>query len=107
MKKISTIDFHAVRLCFQVFLPDGKPVIAPIVSNIITNKKAHGDLKIIDYQPKSCQMNEGVDVLVFCEKTMKGDLEVHFDFPNDGKFAYIKIDFTWFGAILPSEMKIS
>ena len=46
------IDLNAIRLCFQVFLTDRQPagILAPIVSEPIFDRKAHGDLAIVNYR---------------------------------------------------------
>ena len=51
----SSVNLNAIRLCFQVFLT-GVPglnqpyVVPPVVSNIIRDRKAHGDLSIVSYR---------------------------------------------------------
>jgi len=75
------INLNAIRLCFQVFLKTqecGLVPLAPVVSNIIQDKKAHSDLQIVDYSDDSSPVQGGKKILIFCEKVDKNDVEVHF-----------------------------
>ena len=52
--------------------------LAPIVSKVIQDKKAHSELQIIDHSDDSSPVEGGKKILLFCEKVDKNDIEVHF-----------------------------
>jgi hypothetical protein len=92
------INLNAIRLCFQVFLKTqecGLVPLAPVVSNIIQDKKAHSDLQIVDYSDDSSPVTGGKKILLFCEKVDKNDVEVHFTlFTKSGEPVTCKGEFT-------------
>lgn len=67
-----SIDLNAVRLCFQVFLPDeaGKVrhSLEPVVSEIIYDKKAMTDLQILRISRSSGPAIGGTELILLCEK---------------------------------------
>lgn len=92
------INLNAIRLCFQVFLKTqecGLVPLAPVVSNVIQDKKAHSDLQIVDYSDDSSPVQGGKKVLIFCEKVDKNDVEVHFTlYTKSGEPVTCKGEFT-------------
>jgi len=78
--KNASINLNCIRLCFQVFLKtdDGLFPLAPVVSNVIRDKKSHSDLQIVDYSDDSCPVQGGKKIVLLCEKVCKDDIEVHF-----------------------------
>lgn len=92
------INLNAIRLCFQVFLKTqecGLVPLAPVVSNVIQDKKAHSDLQIVDYSDDSSPVQGGKKILIFCEKVDKNDVEVHFTlYTKSGEPVTCKGDFT-------------
>jgi len=92
------INLNAIRLCFQVFLKTqecGLVPLAPVVSNIIQDKKAHSDLQIVDYSDDSSPVQGGKKILIFCEKVDKNDVEVHFTlYTKSGEPVTCKGEFT-------------
>ncbi|XP_050405370.2 putative transcription factor p65 homolog [Patella vulgata] len=75
-------EMNAVRLCFQVFLPDsnGKitKVLQPVVSHAIHDKKALNDLVICRLDRSSGKAQGGDEVFLLCEKINKDDIGVRF-----------------------------
>ena len=73
--------------CFQVFLKtdEGLFPLAPVVSNIIRDKKSHSDLQILDYSDDTSPVEGGKKILLFCEKVYKDDIEVHFTLFTKGQ----------------------
>lgn len=71
-----SIDLNAVRLCFQVFLPDeaGKVrhSLEPVVSEIIYDKKAMTDLQILRISRSSGSARGGTELILLCEKVSAG-----------------------------------
>ena len=102
--KNASINLNSIRLCFQVsnrigvgffnrqrtfsgklnvfqvFLKtdEGLFPLAPVVSNIIRDKKSHSDLQILEYSDDCSPVDGGKKILLFCEKVYKDDIEVHF-----------------------------
>ncbi|XP_028031025.1 embryonic polarity protein dorsal isoform X1 [Bombyx mandarina] len=77
-----SIDLNAVRLAFQVFVPDGagrmrRPLPA-VVSDIIYDKKAMSDLLIMRSSHCSGTIRGGTQVILLCEKVSKEDTAVIF-----------------------------
>uniref|UniRef100_A0A2A4K3E1 RHD domain-containing protein n=1 Tax=Heliothis virescens TaxID=7102 RepID=A0A2A4K3E1_HELVI len=77
-----SIDLNAVRLCFQVFLPDEsgrlRRPLAPVVSDVIYDKKAMSDLLIMRSSHCSGTARGGTQVILLCEKVTREDIEVVF-----------------------------
>ncbi|XP_026732895.1 transcription factor p65-like [Trichoplusia ni] len=77
-----SIDLNAVRLCFQVFLPDEsgrlRRPLAPVVSDVIYDKKAMSDLHIMRSSHCSGPARGGTQVILLCEKVTREDIEVVF-----------------------------
>ncbi|XP_026314792.1 transcription factor p65 isoform X2 [Hyposmocoma kahamanoa] len=75
-----SIDLNAVRLCFQVFLPDeaGKVrhSLEPVVSEIIYDKKAMTDLQILRISRSSGSARGGTELILLCEKVTREDVAV-------------------------------
>ena len=100
----SNANLNSIRLCFQVFLTGvqsgGQPIIVqPVVSNVIRDKKAHGDLNIINCSEDYAPVEGGKKILIFTEKISRDDIEVHFTLHNTGKLlSYIHI-YNHFGII--------
>ncbi|XP_049868285.1 embryonic polarity protein dorsal isoform X2 [Pectinophora gossypiella] len=76
------IDLNAVRLCFQVFLPDeaGKVrhSLAPVVSDVIYDKKAMSDLHILRISSSAGAARGGTELILLCEKVTREDIAVVF-----------------------------
>ncbi|XP_050668631.1 embryonic polarity protein dorsal-like isoform X2 [Leptidea sinapis] len=84
-----SIDLNAVRLCFQVFLPDERTgkirqALPPVVSDIIYDKKAMSDLLIMRISQCSASPRGGTEILLLCEKVVREDVAVVF-FEKDGE----------------------
>ena len=77
----------AVRLCFQVVLeaPDSKLLLEPIASDVLRDSHRHGQLAIVDYSENSAPVGGGKKILLFTEKKITNDIEVHFSYfdPSD------------------------
>ncbi|KAJ8730498.1 hypothetical protein PYW08_001911 [Mythimna loreyi] len=77
-----SIDLNAVRLCFQVFLPDDtgrlRRPLTPVVSDVIYDKKAMSDLLIMRSSHCSGTARGGTQVILLCEKVTREDIEVVF-----------------------------
>ncbi len=82
------VNLNAVRLCFQAFLsptPGSKLVpVQPVVSNIIHDRKADVELSIVDCSDNCADVTGGKKILIFCEKVVKDDIEVRFDYTDEG-----------------------
>jgi len=78
----ANVNLNSIRLCFQVFLTGlggEQPTIVPaVVSNVIRDKKAHGDLNIINHSENWAPVEGGKKILLFTEKISRDDIEVHF-----------------------------
>ena len=83
----SSVNLNAIRLCFQVFLtlPGlAQPIVVPpVVSNVIRDRKAHGDLCIVNYSDNWSPVEGGKKIMLFCEKVSRDDIEVHFTYTDD------------------------
>ena len=80
-------NLNRVRLCFQVFLNSKQPgqpmtVVPPVVSNIVRDRKAAGELNILNFSENWAPVEGGKKVLIFTEKVSRDDIEVHFGFDN-------------------------
>uniref|UniRef100_A0A2C9GUV8 RHD domain-containing protein n=1 Tax=Anopheles dirus TaxID=7168 RepID=A0A2C9GUV8_9DIPT len=78
-----SIDLNAVRLCFQVFLEGQQrgrftEPLAPVVSDIIYDKKAMSDLIICRLSDCSAPVSGGKEIILLCEKVVKEDIRVKF-----------------------------
>ncbi|KAG6461279.1 hypothetical protein O3G_MSEX012520 [Manduca sexta] len=66
------IDLNAVRLAFQVFLPHSsgkmRRTLAPVVSDVIYDKKAMSDLLIMRASHCAGPARGGTQVILLCEK---------------------------------------
>lgn len=76
-----TIDLNCVRLCFQVFLEGSEKgaftfALKPVVSDPIYDKKARSDLTICRMTDCSASVAGGKEILLFCEKVTKDDIQV-------------------------------
>ena len=76
-----SIDLNCVRLCFQVFLEGAERgaftfALKPVVSDPIYDKKAKNDLTICKMTECSAPVTGGKEILLFCEKVSKDDIEV-------------------------------
>lgn len=79
------IDFHSVRLCFQVLLErekcdenqQAKP-LGHVVSNPIMNRKTNGLLKIIQLSSCSSSVMGGECIMMLTEKVKREDIVVIF-----------------------------
>merc|ERR1712018_337861 len=79
------INLNAIRLCFQAFLtmPGRAPIgLDPVVSEVIRDRKAYGDLVIVNYSDNVAPVEGGKKILLFCEKVTKDEIEVHFSYKN-------------------------
>ncbi|ESO85467.1 hypothetical protein LOTGIDRAFT_107626 [Lottia gigantea] len=78
----SSAEMSVVRLCFQVFLPDGSgkitKVLQPVVSQPIHDKKALNDLVICRVDKSSGRAKGGDEVFILCEKINKDDIGIKF-----------------------------
>lgn len=79
---INNLDLNAVRLCFQVFLPDNSKkftvIVPPIVSQPIIDKKSIHDLIICRLSRNTgCALGQD-EVFLLCEKINKDDIQVRF-----------------------------
>lgn len=81
-KNSPAINLNAVRLCFQVFLKDQPKLrpLAPVVSNVIYDKKSHSELQIIEISDDTSPVEGGKKIMIFSEKVDKNDIEVHFSY---------------------------
>lgn len=77
------IDLNAVRLCFQVYIPGGntskiKQALAPVVSDVIYDKKAMCELQINRLSTCAANVRGGTELILLCEKVVRDDTEVVF-----------------------------
>nr|AEC52926.1 dorsalB [Antheraea pernyi] len=77
-----SIDLNAVRLGFQVFVPDAtgkmRRPLAPVASEVIYDKKAMSDLLIMRASHCSGRARGGTQVILLCEKVTREDIAVVF-----------------------------
>lgn len=79
----SQIDLNVVRLCFQVFLPDGaekryRIPLRPIVSQPIYDKKSASELVVTKLSHSSASCSGGQEVILLCDKVVKEDIAIRF-----------------------------
>ncbi|XP_022665229.1 proto-oncogene c-Rel-like isoform X2 [Varroa jacobsoni] len=78
------IDLNAVRLCFQVFIEPERGCgrfnrpLAPVVSDVIFDRKAMSDLQITKLSHILAPLRGGLEMIVLCDKVSKDDIEVYF-----------------------------
>lgn len=77
------IDLNCVRLAFQVFLEGNEKgaftfALKPVVSDPIYDKKAKCDLTICRLTETSGPVAGGKEILLFCDKITKDDIQVRF-----------------------------
>ncbi|XP_060532354.1 embryonic polarity protein dorsal-like isoform X2 [Cylas formicarius] len=90
----TSIDLNAVRLCFQVFLEGDTPnkfnvPLAPIVSEVIYDKKAMSDLTIVKLSDCVSFVDGGrKDMILLCEKVAKEDIQIRFYEEKEGKVVW-------------------
>ncbi|KAG8201816.1 hypothetical protein JTE90_027297 [Oedothorax gibbosus] len=74
------INLNALRLCFQVFLPDesGKLCIplSPVVSNAINDNKTISPLTITKLSHYSSAVIGGQEVILLCDQVNKDDIQI-------------------------------
>jgi len=78
-----SIDLNAVRLCFQVFLPNKQTgtctqAIEPVVSQPIYDAKTKRDLEIVDISDNTSPAEGGKKIIILCDKVSKDDIKVRF-----------------------------
>ena len=64
----------------------------PVVSNVIRDKKAHGDLNIINCSEDYAPVEGGKKILIFTEKISRDDIEVHFTLDNGKPLRYMYLN---------------
>ncbi|CAH0714714.1 unnamed protein product, partial [Brenthis ino] len=84
-----SIDLNAVRLCFQVFIPDERTgkirqSLQPVVSDVIYDKKAMSDLTIMRLSQCSDFSKGGTELILLCEKVTREDIAIVF-FQKEGE----------------------
>ncbi|XP_024946596.1 embryonic polarity protein dorsal-like isoform X2 [Cephus cinctus] len=89
----TSIDLNAVRLCFQVFLEGAEKgkfnvSLPPVVSDPIYDKKAMSDLVICKLSTCSASVAGGTEMMLFCEKVAKEDIQVRFFEERDGQLVW-------------------
>lgn len=88
-----SIDLNCLRLCFQVFLEGNERgaftfALKPVVSDPIFDKKAKNDLTICKMTECAAPVTGGKEILLFCEKVSKDDIEVRFFQEKDGQVVW-------------------
>jgi len=88
-----TVDLNCVRLCFQVFLEGNEEgaftfALKPVVSHPIYDKKAKCDLTIIRMTETCAPAIGGKDIMLFCDKISKDDIQVRFYEEVDGQVVW-------------------
>ena len=69
-----------------LYIPGYQPIpVDPVVSDVIFDRKSHGDLSIVDYSPDWSFAGGGSKVLILCEKVSTKDIEVHFEYTDNSK----------------------
>ncbi|XP_075974587.1 embryonic polarity protein dorsal-like isoform X2 [Anticarsia gemmatalis] len=101
----SKICLNAVRLCFQVFIPDDQEggkgeerpkcrrPLKPVVSEPVFDKKVKSDLIILDCSECSGPPKGGTKVILVCEKVTKDD-KVLFCWEGNSEFPYSEVPVT-------------
>jgi len=79
----SAVDLNCVRLAFQVFLEGNDQgaftfALKPVVSDPIYDKKSKCDLTICRLTETSASVAGGKEILLFCDKITKDDIQVRF-----------------------------
>ncbi|KAK3930978.1 Embryonic polarity protein dorsal [Frankliniella fusca] len=86
-KQLKDIDLNWIRLCFQVFVLAHKnpkndenkwKLLDVQVSEPIHNKTAATNLRIVKLSDYSASVEGGKEILMFCDKVVKDDVEIRF-----------------------------
>ena len=78
--------FSVISKYKDLHIPGCQPIpVDPVVSDVIFDRKSHGDLSIVDYSPDWSFAGGGSKVLILCEKVSTKDIEVHFEYTDDSK----------------------
>jgi len=98
------IDLNCVRLAFQVFLEGNEKgaftfALKPVVSDPIYDKKAKCDLTICRLTETSGPVAGGKEILLFCDKITKDDIQVRFFEEQNGHLIW-----EGFGDFQPSDV---
>jgi len=98
------IDLNCVRLAFQVFLEGNEKgaftfALKPVVSDPIFDKKAKCDLTICRLTETSGPVAGGKEILLFCDKITKDDIQVRFFEEQNGHLVW-----EGFGDFQPSDV---
>jgi len=98
------IDLNCVRLAFQVFLEGNEKgaftfALKPVVSDPIYDRKAKCDLTICRLTETSGPVAGGKEILLFCDKINKDDVQVRFYQETNGQLAW-----EGFGDFQPSDV---
>ncbi|XP_055639564.1 embryonic polarity protein dorsal-like [Toxorhynchites rutilus septentrionalis] len=93
IKQPSSIDFNAIRICFQVFLEGQQSgrftePLQPVVSEVIYDKKATADLMICDLSDDVAPIGGGKEITLLCEKVTKEDISVRFYEEQQGEVVW-------------------
>ncbi|TRY78048.1 hypothetical protein TCAL_06620 [Tigriopus californicus] len=88
-----SLDLNCVRLCFQVFLEGSEKgaftfALKPVVSDPIFDKKAKNDLTICRMTEYSASVAGGKEMLLFCDKVIKDDIQVRFYQEMNGQLVW-------------------
>lgn len=82
------INFHKVRLCFQVLRMvggKGKNVLGLAVSSTILDQKAHGSLKVAQISVSTAPVSGAQFVMMFCDRVRHEHTVVMFYEEDDDK----------------------
>merc|ERR1719495_666247 len=98
------IDLNCIRLAFQVFLEGNEKgaftfALKPVVSDPIFDKKAKCDLTICRLTETSGPVAGGKEILLFCDKITKDDIQVRFFEEQNGHLVW-----EGFGDFQPSDV---
>merc|ERR1719510_1996378 len=98
------IDLNCVRLAFQVFLEGNEKgaftfALKPVVSDPIYDRKAKCDLTICRLTETSGPVGGGKEILLFCDKINKDDVQVRFYQETNGQLVW-----EGFGDFQPSDV---
>merc|ERR1711970_984083 len=98
------IDLNCIRLAFQVFLEGNEKgaftfALKPVVSDPIYDKKAKCDLTICRLTETSGPVAGGKEILLFCDKITKDDIQVRFFEEQNGHLIW-----EGFGDFQPSDV---
>ena len=72
--------------------PQGLYPLAPVVSNVIRDKKSCNDLQIVDISENSSPVEGGKKIMLFCDKVHKDDIEVHFSTFTKSKDKLLQVE---------------